>query len=168
MLCAAERAARVHRQAGARAGHRAGFRLRGARRKQDITTFPAVRAAARQAYDMAGVGPKDIQFAEVHDCFTIAEIIASKIWDSWSAGVGGSFSAKGGTRRGGPMPVNASGGLKSKGHPVGATGVAQICDVVQQMRAKPATASWRGIPWAWRRIWGQRRHLRGDDSGALG
>jgi acetyl-CoA C-acetyltransferase len=84
---------------------------------------------------MAGVGPGQIRFAEVHDCFTIAEIIALEDLGLVPRGRGGFFSAEGCTRRCGPLPVNLSGGLKSKGHPVGATGVAQICDVVKELRA---------------------------------
>ncbi len=104
--------------------------------KPDITTFSAVKGAAQKAYAMAGLGPKDIQFAELHDCFTIAEIVAMEDLGFVERGRGGFFSAEGGTRRVGPMPINASGGLKSKGHPVGATGVAQICDIVQQLRGE--------------------------------
>lgn len=104
--------------------------------KSDITTFAAVRGAAKKAYEMAGVGPKDIQFAELHDCFTIAEIVAMEDLGFVERGRGGFFTAEGNTRRSGSMPVNASGGLKSKGHPVGATGVAQICDIVQQLRCE--------------------------------
>jgi acetyl-CoA C-acetyltransferase len=104
--------------------------------KPDITTFAAVRGAAQKAYAMAGVGPKDIQFAEVHDCFTIAEIVALEDLGFVERGCGGFFSAAGNTRRVGSMPINASGGLKSKGHPVGATGAAQICDIVQQLRGE--------------------------------
>ena len=85
---------------------------------------------------MAGVGPKDIEFAELHDCFTIAEIVAMEDLGFVERGRGGFFTAEGSTRRSGPMPINASGGLKSKGHPVGATGVAQICDIVQQLRCE--------------------------------
>jgi acetyl-CoA C-acetyltransferase len=102
--------------------------------KRDITSFPALCAAAQQAYGMAGVGPRQIQFAELHDCFTIAEIIAMEDLGLVERGCGGFFTAQGGTRRDGPLPVNLSGGLKSKGHPVGATGVAQICDVVKELR----------------------------------
>jgi acetyl-CoA C-acetyltransferase len=102
--------------------------------KQDITTFPALRAAAQRAYAMAGVGPRQIRFAELHDCFTIAEIIAMEDLGLVERGRGGFFAAEGCSRRGGPLPVNLSGGLKSKGHPVGATGVAQICDVVKELR----------------------------------
>jgi acetyl-CoA C-acetyltransferase len=104
--------------------------------KPDITTFAAVREAARKAYEMAGVGPRQIEFAELHDCFTIAEIVALEDLGLVERGRGGYFSAEGCTRRGGPMPVNASGGLKSKGHPVGATGVGQLCDLVQQLRGE--------------------------------
>jgi acetyl-CoA C-acetyltransferase len=105
-------------------------------RKPDITTFPAVRGAGQKAYEMAEIAPKDIEFAELHDCFTIAEIVAMEDLGFVERGRGGFFSFEGGTRRTGALPINASGGLKSKGHPVGATGVAQICDVVQQLRCE--------------------------------
>ncbi len=104
--------------------------------KPDITTFPAVRAASQKAYRMAGAGPNDIEFAELHDCFTIAEIVAMEDIGFVKRGEGGFYSAAGQTRRTGEKPINASGGLKSKGHPVGATGVAQICDVVSQIRCE--------------------------------
>ena len=102
--------------------------------KHDITTFPAVREASRKAYEMAGITAKDIEFAEVHDCFTIAEIVALEDLGFVPRGQGGFFSAEGCTARDGQLPINLSGGLKSKGHPVGATGVAQICDVVKELR----------------------------------
>jgi acetyl-CoA C-acetyltransferase len=104
--------------------------------KSDITMFPAVRTAAEKAYRMAGVGPSDIEFAEVHDCFTIAEILAIEDLGFVGKGEGGPYSAAGCTALQGEKPVNASGGLKSKGHPVGATGVAQISDVVAQIRGE--------------------------------
>jgi acetyl-CoA C-acetyltransferase len=104
--------------------------------KEDITTFPAVRKAAEKAYRMAGVSPADIQFAEVHDCFTIAEIIAIEDLGFVKKGEGGPYTAEGRTCLAGEKPVNASGGLKSKGHPVGATGVGQICDVAVQIRGQ--------------------------------
>ncbi len=104
--------------------------------KADITTFPAVKAASRKAYRMAAVTPADIQFGELHDCFTIAEIIALEDLGFVPRGEGGPCSAAGYTARDGAKPMNASGGLKSKGHPVGATGVAQICDIVQQIRGE--------------------------------
>jgi acetyl-CoA C-acetyltransferase len=104
--------------------------------KDDITTFPAVRAAAQKAYEAAGLGPTEVEFAEIHDCFTIAEVIATEDLGFCGRGEGGRFASAGCTRRSGDKPVNASGGLKSKGHPVGATGVAQVCDVVQQIRCE--------------------------------
>ena len=104
--------------------------------KPDITTFPAVRRAAAKAYQMAGVGPADIQLAELHDCFTIAEIIAIEDLGFAPRGQGGPFTLEGHTARTGDKPINTSGGLKSKGHPVGATGAAQICDLVLQMRCE--------------------------------
>jgi acetyl-CoA C-acetyltransferase len=105
-------------------------------RKDDITTFPAVRRAGEKAYRMAGVTPPDIEFAELHDCFTIAEIIATEDLGFVERGEGGPYALAGCSSLSGPRPINASGGLKSKGHPVGATGVAQICDLVQQIRGE--------------------------------
>jgi acetyl-CoA C-acetyltransferase len=104
--------------------------------KLDITTFPAVRRAAEKAYRMAGVEPQDIEFAELHDCFTIAEIIATEDLGFVPRGCGGPYAMEGHTSLTGTRPVNTSGGLKSKGHPVGATGVAQICDLVEQIRGE--------------------------------
>jgi acetyl-CoA C-acetyltransferase len=102
--------------------------------KEDITTLRAVQISAAKAYKMAGVKPADIQFAEVHDCFTIAEIVAIEDLGFVKKGEGGPYSLAGKTCIQGELPVNTSGGLKAKGHPVGATGVGQICDVVQQIR----------------------------------
>jgi len=104
--------------------------------KEDITTLQAVKTSAQKAYQMAGVKPADIQFAEVHDCFTIAEIIAIEDLGFVKKGEGGPYSLAGRTCLNGELPVNTSGGLKSKGHPVGATGVGQICDVAQQIRGE--------------------------------
>ena len=104
--------------------------------KEDITTLRAVKISAEKAYKMAGVKPADIQFAEVHDCFTIAEIVAIEDLGFVKKGDGGPYSLAGKTCIQGELPVNTSGGLKAKGHPVGATGVGQICDVVQQIRGE--------------------------------
>jgi acetyl-CoA C-acetyltransferase len=104
--------------------------------KEDITTLRAVAAAAQKAYKMAGVSAQDIEFAEVHDCFTIAEILATEDLGFVKKGEGGPFALAGCTRLNGKVPINTSGGLKSKGHPVGATGVGQICDVVIQLRGE--------------------------------
>lgn len=103
-------------------------------RKASITTFDAVRLAGQQACQMASVSPADIQFAELHDCFTIAEIIATEDLGFVPKGEGGPWAASGASSLGGVKPINPSGGLKAKGHPVGATGVAQICDVAGQLR----------------------------------
>ncbi len=102
--------------------------------KSDITLFPAVKLAAKKAYAFAGIGPKDVDLAELHDCFTIAEIVASEDLGFAAKGEGGPFAAAGCSAMTGTLPINTSGGLKSKGHPVGATGVGQICDIVMQLR----------------------------------
>jgi len=102
--------------------------------REDITTLAAVRHSARAAYDMAKVTPRDINLAEVHDCFSIAEICIIEELGFVEKGKGGSFTEQGRTALEGPIPVNTSGGLKSKGHPVGATGVAQVVEVVEQLR----------------------------------
>ena len=102
--------------------------------KSDITMFPAVKSAGEKAYKMAGLSPKEIDVAELHDCFTIAEIVASEDLGFVEKGKGGPYAAAGCSAIGGPLPINTSGGLKSKGHPVGATGVGQICDIVMQLR----------------------------------
>lgn len=104
--------------------------------KRDITVFPSVISAGKKAYAMAGLGPQDIDFAELHDCFTIAEIVASEDLGFVEKGMGGLFAAQGCSAIDGRLPINTSGGLKSKGHPVGATGAGQICDVVQQLRGE--------------------------------
>ena len=104
--------------------------------KEDITTLGAVVNAAQKAYKMAGVSAKDIEFAEVHDCFTIAEILASEDLGFVKKGEGGPYALAGHTCLRGERPINTSGGLKSKGHPVGATGAGQICDLVMQIRGE--------------------------------
>lgn len=104
--------------------------------KADITTFRAVRLAGEKAYKMAGVSPSEIQFAELHDCFTIAEIVATEDLGWVKKGEGGPYALEGRTCLHGERPVNASCGLKAKGHPVGATGVGQICDIVMQIRGE--------------------------------
>jgi acetyl-CoA C-acetyltransferase len=104
--------------------------------KDDITTLRAVVSAAARAYKMAGVTAADIEFAEVHDCFTIAEILAIEDLGFVKKGEGGPYSLAGHTCLKGERPINTSGGLKAKGHPVGATGAGQICDLVLQLRGE--------------------------------
>ncbi len=102
--------------------------------RKDITFLNATAVAADRAYKMAGVGPKDIDFAEVHDCFTIAEICVTEALGFFEKGQGGKAVEAGKTQIGGEIPINTSGGLKAKGHPVGATGVAMIHELVTQLR----------------------------------
>jgi acetyl-CoA C-acetyltransferase len=104
--------------------------------KPDITTLDAVRWAGAKAYKMAGLTAQDIQFAELHDCFTIAELLAIEDLGFVKKGEGGPYTLAGRTCLQGERPINASGGLKSKGHPVGATGVGQIFDLAQQIRGE--------------------------------
>ena len=101
--------------------------------REDITTLKAGKLAAKEAYNMAKLKPQDIDIAEVHDCFTIAEIIAYEDLGFCKPGKGGSFVEEGATRIEGKIPVNTSGGLKSKGHPVGATGVGQAYEIYLQL-----------------------------------
>ncbi|MFH1144072.1 MAG: thiolase domain-containing protein [Candidatus Eisenbacteria bacterium] len=104
--------------------------------REDLTALKAVSEAAKRAYAMAGRQPRDIDLAEVHDCFTIAEIIVSESLGFCEPGQGGPAVERGETAIGGRIPINASGGLKSKGHPVGATGIAQIVELVEQLRGE--------------------------------
>jgi len=106
--------------------------------KADMTTFPPTVKAAKAAYSMAGLGPADIDVAEVHDCFTGVELISYE-----DLGFAERFGAhklisSGATAVGGSKPVNPSGGLKAKGHPPGATGVAQCVEIFEQLRGEAA------------------------------
>jgi len=104
--------------------------------RDDITTIPSTVAAATQAYKMAGITAKDIDFAEVHDCFTIAEIIDIEDLGFFKKGTGANAVREGSTSRTGDIPINPSGGLKSKGHPIGATGIGQVVEVFEQLTGK--------------------------------
>jgi acetyl-CoA C-acetyltransferase len=104
----------------------------------DLTSFPATARAAREAYAMARLGPADVQVAEVHDCFTIAEIVATEDLGFFPKGKGGPAAEEGRTALDGAVAVNPSGGLIAKGHPVGATGCAQIYELVKQLRGEAA------------------------------
>lgn len=101
--------------------------------RKDITWLEATYQAAKQAYTMAGKKSEDIDVLEVHDCFTIAEICVTEAVGYFEKGKGGEAVEKGITALDGKRPVNTSGGLKSKGHPVGATGVAQVIEIVKQL-----------------------------------
>ncbi len=102
--------------------------------RDSFTTFRSARYAAETAFKMSGLEPKDIQMAEVHDCFTIAELVAMEDIGFYKPGEAGPAVSAGETKRDGKLPINTSGGLKTKGHPVGATGTAQAVEVFKQMR----------------------------------
>ena len=102
--------------------------------REDMCAMKATAEAAEKAFKIAGCTHRDIDVAEVHDCFTIAEICVTEALGFFERGQGGPAASDGVTSHGGKIPVNTSGGLKSKGHPVGATGVAQIFALVQQLR----------------------------------
>ncbi len=104
--------------------------------KKSLTTFAATRQAAEQAYKMAGVTPADIDLAEVHDCFTITQIINIEDLGFFPKGKGGDAVAEGKITLHGSKPINTSGGLKAKGHPIGATGISQIYEIVTQLRGE--------------------------------
>jgi len=106
--------------------------------KADMTTFPASVKAARQAYAMAGIGPEDIDVAEVHDCFTGVELMNYEDLGFCGRGEAKELIESGATSVGGRLPVNPSGGLKAKGHPPGATGVAQCVELFEQLRGHAA------------------------------
>jgi acetyl-CoA C-acetyltransferase len=101
--------------------------------RQDLTTIKSTTLAAQQAYAMSGINPESIDLAEVHDCFSISEIIVSEALGFIPQGEGGKAVEEGITDLGGKIPINCSGGLKSKGHPVGATGIAQIVELSEQL-----------------------------------
>jgi acetyl-CoA C-acetyltransferase len=107
--------------------------------RPDLTSIPSARVAGRQAFEMAGITPADVKLAEVHDCFTIAEIIASEDLGIFEPGEGYKAVEEGLTARDGPHPINSSGGLKAKGHPVGASGAAQVVEIWEQMRGSAGT-----------------------------
>jgi acetyl-CoA C-acetyltransferase len=104
--------------------------------RADLTTIPSVGLAAERVFKAAGLGPDDIQFAEVHDCFSIAELIVMEELGFFDRGKAGIEASSGVTQLGGRLPINTSGGLKAKGHPVGASGVAQVIEAVEQLRGE--------------------------------
>jgi acetyl-CoA C-acetyltransferase len=101
--------------------------------RENFTSLAAAKIAAKQAYEMAATKPEDIDVAEVHDCFTIAEIVAYEDLGFCKPGEGRELVEKGETKLGGSRPVNTSGGLKAKGHPVGATGTGQAYEMFLQL-----------------------------------
>ncbi len=114
--------------------------------RADLTSIGAAKLAAQEAYQMAGVTAKDIQLAEVHDCFTIAEVIASEDLGFFEPGTGYNQAEKGTTTRDGEIPINTSGGLKAKGHPVGASGIGQAVEIFKQLRGRAGARQIKGDP----------------------
>jgi acetyl-CoA C-acetyltransferase len=111
--------------------------------RETLSSIPAAVEAGKAAYEMAGLTPNDIDLAEVHDCFTIAEIMATEDLGFFPRGEGWKAVMEGRTARNGEHPINTSGGLKAKGHPVGASGVAQVIEIWKQLRG---TAGERQLP----------------------
>jgi acetyl-CoA C-acetyltransferase len=112
--------------------------------RKDPAYLDAVNLAGTRAYEMAGLGPQHIHVAEVHDCFAIAELCVLEALCFTERGRAGEATIAGETALGGRIPVNTSGGLKSKGHPVGATGVAQVIEIVEQLRGDAGDRQVRG------------------------
>ena len=104
--------------------------------QKDITRIKAREASITTAYRQAGIGPTEVDVCELHDCFTIAEIIASEALGFFEFGQGAAAARRGDTALTGKIPINPSGGLKAKGHPIGATGAAQVYEIVKQLRGE--------------------------------
>ncbi|KXA90438.1 acetyl-CoA acetyltransferase [candidate division MSBL1 archaeon SCGC-AAA259B11] len=113
--------------------------------RKSLTEIPATVHASEIAYKMAGVKPEDIDVAEVHDCFTIAEIMATEDLGFCEKGEGGKIIEENETEIGGKIPINTSGGLKSKGHPLGATGIAQGVEIVTQLKEEAGKRQVDGV-----------------------
>ena len=109
--------------------------------RQSLTSIPGAKRAAKAAYKMAGVEPKDIDMAEVHDCFSIAELIAYEDLGFAEPGKGAEIVENKDMYHDGRIPINCDGGLKSKGHPLGATGVSMTYEILKQMRGEAENQS---------------------------
>lgn len=136
LLCAAERAREFTDRPVYLIGFGAGSDYLAIQDRDVVTSFKAARIAAAQAYQQANVKPADIDFAEVHDCFSIAEVVAYHDLGFCGEGEAGRLLEEGVTFPDGRLPVNLSGGLKSKGHPIGATGVGQAYEIFKQLRGQ--------------------------------
>jgi acetyl-CoA C-acetyltransferase len=136
VLCAAERAKDFPQPPVRIAGFGQATDTHAVHQREDPLDLKAVRGAARGAFEMAKLSPKDIQVAELHDAFTILEIAESEQAGFFPVGQGHLALERGQTRLDGKLPINPSGGLKARGHPVGATGVAQVVELVWQLRGQ--------------------------------
>jgi len=101
--------------------------------REQMTTIPSTKIASEAAYKMAGITAKDVDFAEVHDCFTIAEVVDTEDLGFFDKGQGIQAIREGRTKLNSDISINPSGGLKSKGHPIGATGIGQVVEVYDQL-----------------------------------
>lgn len=113
--------------------------------RDHMTTIPSTKIAAGEAYRMAGITAADVDFAEVHDCFTIAEVVDTEDLGFFEKGEGYRAAGEGRTARNGDIPINPSGGLKSKGHPIGATGVGQVVEVFEQLTGAAGQRTLDGV-----------------------
>ena len=136
VVLASEEVARKHRRAVWVLGSAAASDSMLLGDKKDLSRVTATERAAKAAYQQAGKTPADVDVVELHDCFTIAEIVATEGLGLFEPGAGGIAAERGWTSLGGKVPVNPSGGLKAKGHPIGATGAAQIAEIVTQLRGE--------------------------------
>jgi len=114
--------------------------------RDSLSHIPAAQIAGQEAYEMAGISPKDVDFAEVHDCFTIAEIMGIEDLGFFPRGEGWKAAMSGKTSRNGEIPINTSGGLKAKGHPVGASGLGQVNEIWKQLHGKAGQRQLTGQP----------------------
>jgi acetyl-CoA C-acetyltransferase/acetyl-CoA acyltransferase len=112
--------------------------------QRDLCRLVARETAAKQAYSEAGLGPEDVDVVELHDCFTIAEILALECMGLYDFGKAYDAATKGETRLNGKVVVNPSGGLKAKGHPIGATGASQVTEIVEQLRGESGQRQVKG------------------------
>lgn len=136
LLCAMDKAERFSKKPVKIAGIGQATDTHAVAEREVPTDLMAVRLSAEKAYKMAGLGPEDMDVAELHDAFQILEIAISEEVGLFKRGEGHIAARNGDTKVGGRMPINTSGGLKAKGHPLGATGVSQIVEIVRQLRGE--------------------------------
>jgi len=139
ILCRADMAKDFTDQPVLVAGSGAGSDYVAIHDRPSMTMLKSAAEAGQEAYQMAGIGPDDIDFAEVHDCFAIAELLSYEDLGFCERGKAGPYVESGATQRDGKRPVNNSGGLIAKGHPIGSTGTGQIYEVVNQLRGRADT-----------------------------
>ena len=136
VLCAMDKAERFARKPVKIAGIGQATDTHAVAEREVPTDLLAVRLAAQKAYKMAGLKPEDIDVAELHDAFQILEIVESEEVGFFKRGEGHIAARNGETKIGGKIPINTSGGLKAKGHPLGATGISQVVEIVKQLRGE--------------------------------